>query len=760
MMRVMLVANVDPPNRFANGATGRLLSWEPAAGRERKPIPANDERICARFCHESAAQQRVRLPGTDWVDVTARMESAPHEATMVQLPLGPAYALVLHKVQSLTMPGKVLGCLEGIFAHGQVYVLISRVTDPRNFCLVGLPPADLLDEVAEAWAANGFDVDACFAAAAAVTEDWEYAPAGSPRAATRNVRSRLTRRVTEERRVPVRLRTLAEILDPQPQTAEVLHRLLDWIDRADRAAQAGEPKPAFTTAAGDPVFPDDGEEWWLTDFDRRKKKKAPEEPSSSDPETEPDGNGEEDDDEDDEDESDEEYRTGAAADSEDDGARGATDGEAAGKPDREGAAAAGAGEARPPRSRREQGNAPGAPDGAGGRGSGVGLRNLGNTCYMNAVVQATLACGGAGRAVAEESRPQATEIRRRTQELLQTMRTVGGGAAAAPGARPVISPREFWRAVRSACPEFDNTRQHDAKDFFLALRRELARLPGTEEPSPAWAAWLAEPELHVTTYMTCAGCSATRHNLPGADQPPQEPERLVTAELQPDAEYASVMEAIGSYFGPEPVDDWNGCKCGGLGGVRVAKCRTLPRVLAVWLKRFRSAAGVGRRIGAPVRHLADELDLTGHLDARAEAAGRARATTPNSTRYRARAVVCHHGETLRGGHYTCWVRAAAAPAGSAEGAWGHYDDSDVGRPQAALPPTVESDAYLVFYERIPPAAADTPGPAQQPVEIGAAASPEAPDTYRREDTDHADEVCSDVEMEDGEEIDDPMDTTT
>ena len=159
-----VVANIDPANRFANGATGRLLSWEPAAGRGRKAIPANDDRICARFCHESSVQQRVRLPGVDWVDVTARMESAPHEATMVELPVGPAYGLVLHKVQSLTMPEKVLGCLEGIFAHGQVYVLISRVTDPRNFCLIGLPPADMLDEVAEAWAANGLDLrcPACY----------------------------------------------------------------------------------------------------------------------------------------------------------------------------------------------------------------------------------------------------------------------------------------------------------------------------------------------------------------------------------------------------------------------------------------------------------------------------------------------------------------------------------------------------------------------------------------------------------------------
>ena len=69
MMRVMLVANVDPENRFANGATGRLLSWEPATTGGRRPIPAKDERLCARFCHESSAEQRVRLPHVDWVDV-------------------------------------------------------------------------------------------------------------------------------------------------------------------------------------------------------------------------------------------------------------------------------------------------------------------------------------------------------------------------------------------------------------------------------------------------------------------------------------------------------------------------------------------------------------------------------------------------------------------------------------------------------------------------------------------------------------------
>ena len=54
------------------------------------------------------------------------------------------------------------GLLEGIFAQGQVYVLVSRVTDPRNFHLVGLPPIDMLEDVAKAWRAAGLDVGIMF----------------------------------------------------------------------------------------------------------------------------------------------------------------------------------------------------------------------------------------------------------------------------------------------------------------------------------------------------------------------------------------------------------------------------------------------------------------------------------------------------------------------------------------------------------------------------------------------------------------------
>ena len=84
---------------------------------------------------------------------------------------------------------------EGVFAMGQVYVLISRalrlvfsdrralaillccagecraeVTDPQNMLLVGIPPKDLIPDVAQALIAAGLDPDQSFVRACEVTQ--------------------------------------------------------------------------------------------------------------------------------------------------------------------------------------------------------------------------------------------------------------------------------------------------------------------------------------------------------------------------------------------------------------------------------------------------------------------------------------------------------------------------------------------------------------------------------------------------------------
>ena len=110
--------------------------------------------------------------------------------------------LEVHKTQALSIKHLVLGCLEGVFALGQVYVLVSRVTDPKNFSLVGIPPRDLVEDLAQALLRAGIDVDAFFEKACQVSGEWKY-----DRSRAR-VLDRIQQRFSNEWTVPLRFRTL------------------------------------------------------------------------------------------------------------------------------------------------------------------------------------------------------------------------------------------------------------------------------------------------------------------------------------------------------------------------------------------------------------------------------------------------------------------------------------------------------------------------------------------------------------------------
>ena len=102
--------------------------------------------------------------------------------------------------------------------------------------------------------------------ATSVTNEWVYTPT-----ADGDIWSRLTQRLAKERTVPVVLKDLYEVIDAQPRALAVIKRLLDWISRVDLASQQGLPRPAFKTVGGDPIFPPEEEQRWLTDFQQRKK---------------------------------------------------------------------------------------------------------------------------------------------------------------------------------------------------------------------------------------------------------------------------------------------------------------------------------------------------------------------------------------------------------------------------------------------------------------------------------------------------------
>jgi hypothetical protein len=98
-------------------------------------------------------------------------------------------------------------------------------------------------------------------------QEWIYDPEPT------RLRDRIKTRSTSEKMVPLRHRTLAEVLNPMPAASVVISKLLDYISRVDVASQTGAARPDFKTADGEHIFPEDPEElWWLTAVQR----KAPE----------------------------------------------------------------------------------------------------------------------------------------------------------------------------------------------------------------------------------------------------------------------------------------------------------------------------------------------------------------------------------------------------------------------------------------------------------------------------------------------------
>ena len=156
--------------------------------------------------------------------------------------------------------------------------MISRVTDPRNLTLVGLPPRDLLDDIMAGWKASGYDAIELLRGAVSVTQDWIYVPDSSLALVDRVQRRRKT-----EKDIGVHWRKLREVLNPQDEARKVIHKLLDWIERVDRASQTGAPRPAFETLEHEEIFPADEEnKWWLTNIQNRKTPETQQPPADED----------------------------------------------------------------------------------------------------------------------------------------------------------------------------------------------------------------------------------------------------------------------------------------------------------------------------------------------------------------------------------------------------------------------------------------------------------------------------------------------
>ncbi|CAL8072702.1 unnamed protein product [Orchesella dallaii] len=309
---------------------------------------------------------------------------------------------------------------------------------------------------------------------------------------------------------------------------------------------------------------------------------------------------------------------------------------------------------------------------------GAGFYNMGNSCYLNASLQAVFHVPAFINWLRHD-----VDHRRQCQDNVNCIicamkKTLDSAMSRQNSAPNAIRPVEIINRLRSICRHFSHGRQEDAHEFLRYLfesmeKSYLSAINGlrldnrTKETNPLGQIFGG----YLRTEVTCLKC----HYVSTTFQP--------TAELQLDIRHVTTLEdAIMNHFKKERLDN-NDYKC--------EKCRTIsqatkqfslevpPVVLCLQLKRFTL---YGTKIAKRI-HCNRSLNMSKYMHKSKQVNGF------SDLRYRLVALVTHLGSSPNCGHYT-------AIAEAANGSFYQFDDAYVHPVTTAN--ALNNDAYVIIYE--------------------------------------------------------------
>ncbi|XP_059061543.1 ubiquitin carboxyl-terminal hydrolase 3-like [Achroia grisella] len=339
----------------------------------------------------------------------------------------------------------------------------------------------------------------------------------------------------------------------------------------------------------------------------------------------------------------------------------------------------------------------------------VGLKNLGNTCFMNAVLQSlnniqefscyfsqlpTLEMKTNGRKVYHSRSYTRQEMHDvlMAEELRKVLINLNSGC----GSKAAISPECLFLVIWKVVPRFRGYQQQDAHEFLRymldRLHTELLQLLPPDRAESGFVSRTPAAASIVTAVFGGTLQSEVRCLACGSESKKFDPFLDLSLELPEAGRHeapVALADCLASFVQVEELADTeryfcSSCKCKQK-STKQFWIRRLPNVLCLHLKRFRwhnyFRTKVDTRISFPLRS----------LDVSAFAAGGSSGSRTHGL-YDLAAVIVHHGSGAGSGHYTAFA--------INEEQWFHFNDQTVRPADAAA--VAACKPYILFYIRREP----------------------------------------------------------
>ncbi|XP_068172910.1 ubiquitin carboxyl-terminal hydrolase 2-like isoform X2 [Antennarius striatus] len=329
----------------------------------------------------------------------------------------------------------------------------------------------------------------------------------------------------------------------------------------------------------------------------------------------------------------------------------------------------------------------------------VGLKNLGNTCFMNSILQCLsnthnlrdYCLHSSHRRDLNNNSRTNTALMEEFAKLLQTMWTSSSSEA--------VSPSEFKTQIQRYAPRFMGYNQQDAQEFlrFLldGLHNEVNRvtvkprgtiedfdhLPDEEKGKKMWSKYLEREDSKVVdlfvgqlkSSLTCSHC--------GFCSTVFDPFWDLSLPIAKGYGEISLMDCMRLFTKEDVLDGDEKPTCYRCKARR--RCtkkftiQKFPKILVLHLKRFSEARRTSK-LSTFVNFPMKDLDL------------REFASENNINAVYNLYAVSNHSGTTMGGHYTAYCRNPSS------GEWYTFNDSRV--TPMSYTQVRSSDAYVLFYE--------------------------------------------------------------